>query len=165
MSSVKGILYCEGEILKNLFLFLTSCLIWGSTWLIIKFQLGVVDPLVSVTYRFLLAGLILLIYSKLKKINLKYGLKDHFWLAMQGVFLFGINYWLVYLAEVNLTSALVAVVFSTLVFMNVINGLIFLRTPIKRHMSIGAVVGMSGIALAHRRPTAKDRPLLAGQRW
>ena len=31
-------------------------LIWGSTWLVIRGQLGVVPPSWSVTYRFLIAG-------------------------------------------------------------------------------------------------------------
>jgi drug/metabolite transporter (DMT)-like permease len=34
-------------------------LIWGSTWLAIKYQLGVVAPEVSVAYRFGLAPLLL----------------------------------------------------------------------------------------------------------
>ena len=32
-------------------------LIWGSTWLVIRDQLGVVPPSWSVTYRFLTAGI------------------------------------------------------------------------------------------------------------
>ena len=36
-------------------LYLTTVLIWGSTWLAIKFQLGVVAPEVSLVYRFAIA--------------------------------------------------------------------------------------------------------------
>jgi drug/metabolite transporter (DMT)-like permease len=51
--------------MKNFILFLIPALIWGSTWLAIKYQLGVVDPLVSVVYRFLLAAIILFAYCRL----------------------------------------------------------------------------------------------------
>ncbi len=44
---------------SNPALFLTSTLIWGSTWLAITYQLGVVAPEVSVAYRFALASLCL----------------------------------------------------------------------------------------------------------
>ena len=39
-----------------------TVLIWGSTWLAIKYQLGAVDPMVSVIYRFGLAAVLLLIF-------------------------------------------------------------------------------------------------------
>src|SRR5439155_24933192 len=40
-------------------LFSIATLIWGSTWLAITFQLGVVSPEASVVYRFALAALLL----------------------------------------------------------------------------------------------------------
>jgi drug/metabolite transporter (DMT)-like permease len=40
-------------------LFAAAALIWGSTWLGIKYQLGVVAPEVSVAYRFVLAAALL----------------------------------------------------------------------------------------------------------
>jgi hypothetical protein len=44
---------------SNALLYLVTVLIWGSTWLAIEFQLGVVPPEVSVFYRYLLASGIL----------------------------------------------------------------------------------------------------------
>ena len=101
--------------MKNFILFSIPALIWGSTWLAIKYQLGVVDPLVSVSYRFLLAAIILFAYCSLTGMNLKYPVKQHFYIALQGLLLFGVNYWLVYLAEIHLESGLVAVLFSTII--------------------------------------------------
>ena len=40
-------------------LYLSSVFIWGSTWLFITFQFGVVPPAVSVAYRFALSALLL----------------------------------------------------------------------------------------------------------
>ena len=66
---------------------------------------------------------------------------------LQGFFLFGINYWLVYLAEEHLKSGLVAVIFSSIVFLNIFNGAIFLRSPIRIRMLSGAIIGIVGISL------------------
>ena len=48
--------------MKNLLFYAVTVLIWGSTWIGIKLQLGVVDPMVSVSYRFTLAALLLLLW-------------------------------------------------------------------------------------------------------
>jgi drug/metabolite transporter (DMT)-like permease len=136
--------------MKNLILYIIPAFIWGSTWLAITFQLGVVDPLVSVFYRFLLAAIILFVYCSLIKMNLKYNVKQHLFMVLQGVFLFGINYWLVYLAEVHLKSGLVAVVFSTIIFLNIFNGFIFLKSKIRLNVLISALIGFAGIILVFK---------------
>lgn len=133
--------------MKNLFLYTTTVLIWGSTWLAITYQLGEVDPVLSVAYRFSLASILLLLFSKLRRLNLRFSLRQHFFIALQGLLLFSINYLLVYLAELHLTSGLVAVVFSTLVFMNIFLGSFLLGTPIRLNVVLGGVIGLAGITL------------------
>jgi drug/metabolite transporter (DMT)-like permease len=133
--------------MQSILFYIVTVLIWGSTWLAITFQLGVVEPLVSVVYRFALAAGLLLIYCKLTGLNLRFTRQDHLYMALQGVLLFAVNYWLFYIAETVLASGLVAVVFSTMVVMNMINGAIFLRTPFNNRVMLGAVLGMSGIVL------------------
>ena len=136
--------------MKNIILFLIPTLIWGSTWLVITFQLGVVDPLVSVFYRFLLAAIILFVYCSFMKMNLKYSAKQHLFMAIQGAFLFGINYWLVYEAEIHLKSGLVAVIFSTIIFLNIFNGLILLKSKIRLNVLVSALIGFAGIILVFK---------------
>jgi drug/metabolite transporter (DMT)-like permease len=136
--------------MKNFILFSIPALIWGSTWLAIKYQLGVVDPLVSVGYRFFLAAIILFAYCYLTGVNLKYSPKQHFFMALQGLLLFGINYWLVYLAEINLESGLVAVLYSTIIFFNILNGAIFLKSKIRINVLLSALVGFAGITLVFK---------------
>lgn len=133
--------------MKNLGLYATAVLIWGSTWIGIKYQLGDVNPVLSVAYRFTLASILLLGFSKLRGLNLRFSPRQHMFIALQGALLFSINYLLVYLAETYLTSGLVAVVFSTLVFMNILTGGLFLRTQVRLNVVLGAVVGLAGIAL------------------
>ena len=101
----------------------------------------------SVGYRFALAGVILMIYSKLALLNLKFSLKNHAFIALQGACLFGINYWLVYMAEEHLTSGLVAVIFVGLIFMNVLLSALFLQYPVRKNVIIGGLIGVVGIML------------------
>ena len=136
--------------MKNFILFSIPTLIWGSTWLVITFQLGVVDPLVSIFYRFLLAAIILFAYCSIVKINLKYTAREHLFMALQGALLFGINYWLVYMAELHLKSGLVAVVFSTIIFLNIFNGLILLKSKIRLNVLASALIGFIGIILVFK---------------
>ena len=133
--------------MKTTFLYAVTIIIWGSTWIGIKYQLGTVDPMVSVIYRFSLSSLILLAYCRLKGLSLNFSLKEHAYMALTGTFLFSLNYWLVYISEVYLTSGLVAVLFSSIVFLNIANGAFFLGDPVEKRVILGAVSGTLGTIL------------------
>lgn len=135
---------------SNFLLFLIPALIWGSTWFVITFQLGEVDPLVSVSYRFLIGGVVLMIYALIRKLDLTFTWQQHARAAQQGVLLFGVNYWLVYLSEETLTSGLVAVAFASLIFFNIAFGAIFLKTKINKRVVWGAVLGFIGTILIYK---------------
>jgi drug/metabolite transporter (DMT)-like permease len=133
--------------MSNLGLYLSSVLIWGSTWLAITFQLGKVPPEVSVAYRFALASLILFLWCGGRGLQLMFSWREHLWMALQGAMLFGINYVLVYLAEGQISSGLVAVAFSLIVFLNILGARAFFGSPVKASMLVGAVLGVGGVAL------------------
>ncbi|MDH3617069.1 MAG: DMT family transporter, partial [Gammaproteobacteria bacterium] len=78
--------------MSNAALYLVTVLIWGSTWLAIEYQLGVVEPEVSIAYRYLIASLILFIFCKIKKLKILFNLKYHIWFVLLGTFLFCLNY-------------------------------------------------------------------------
>jgi drug/metabolite transporter (DMT)-like permease len=133
--------------LSTLGLYLTSVLIWGSTWFAITFQFGVVPPVVSVAYRFALAGAILFAWARVKGLRLRFSANEHLWMALQGLLLFGVNYMCVYLAETEITSGLVAVAFSLLVVLNIVGSRIFLGTPLRPSAMLGAALGIGGLVL------------------
>lgn len=136
--------------MKNFLYYILTALIWGSTWLAIKFQLGHVDPLVSVVYRFWMAALLLMGFCAVTGLNLKFDSRSHIFMALQGLFLFGLNYWLVYITELYLPSGLVAIIFSTIVFLNIFNGRIFLGTKVRKHILWAALLGSVGIMLVFK---------------
>ena len=130
----------------SLSLYLSSVLIWGSTWYAIKFQLGVVAAEVSLFYRFALAALILLLFCVLTGRGLRYSRAQHGFIALQGLFLFSSNYLIFYWATGLLTSGIVALLFSTVILMNIVNGAIFMRSVVRPRVILGASFGIAGIA-------------------
>lgn len=133
--------------MNNLGLYLASVLIWGSTWLAITFQLGHVPAEVSVAYRFALASALLFAWCLARGLRLAYSWREHGWMALQGALLFGLNYVCVYLAESEVSSGLVALIFSLIVFMNIAATRVFFSTPIRPVTLLAAVLGVGGVVL------------------
>lgn len=133
--------------MANFLFYVMTVLIWGSTWLAIKLQLGTIDPALSVAYRFALASLILFAWCLLRRLPLRFSRSAHLFMALQGGCLFAFNYLLFYLAEVKITSGLAAVVFSTIVVMNLLNGRFFLGQKIELKVLVGGALGGVGLLL------------------
>lgn len=128
-------------------LFAISTAIWGSTWLAITFQLGVVPPEVSVVYRFALAAVLLAAWCVATKRSIAFPARTHAWLAFWGAMMFGVNYVAVYYAEQQVSSGLVAVVFSTIVFMSPVGMRVFFGARLTARMLVAATLGVAGVAL------------------
>jgi drug/metabolite transporter (DMT)-like permease len=122
-------------------------LIWGTTWFAIRFQLGVVEPEISLVYRFALAAACVFAYARLSGSPLRLSGRDHRVVALQGATLFCLNYWMTYLSTQYLTSGLVAVLFTSIIFFNIVNGRLILGTPVERRVMLAAAAGMLGVAL------------------
>jgi drug/metabolite transporter (DMT)-like permease len=126
---------------------LITVLIWGSTWLAIKFQLGTVAIEASIAYRFFLASFILLAWCLFKRKNLRYSLKDHALIFFQAFCIFSLNYFLHYLASQHLISGLNAVVSTSVIFFNIFNSALFFKQKIRLQTFFGAIVGVFGLYL------------------
>lgn len=95
-------------------------LAWGTTWFAITLQFGVVDPIVSLVYRFALASALLFAWCLLRGETLLMSRAQHLNVLGMGLLNFAFNYAFVYWAEERVTSAVVAVVFAALAFVNLI---------------------------------------------
>ena len=133
--------------MNNFILFGITLFCWSPTWYVIKFQLGYVDPLVSVFYRFLTASIIIFIYLLIKNKNLKFSLNNHLWFLFFGVCLYSLNYIFFYLSNTYLISAFPAIVFSTVVIMNILGEAFYFKKKPSLQTLIGATIGMIGIII------------------
>jgi len=133
--------------MSNLALYLITVAVWGSSWLAINFQLGVVSTDVSVVYRYALASTLLFAWIMFKRLPLKFGRQAHLRFLALGFLLFSLNYIATYTAQNYISSALNAIAFSTMMWMNVINTKIFFGTRIGYKVYLGAALGMIGIVV------------------
>jgi drug/metabolite transporter (DMT)-like permease len=127
-------------------LYAVVVLAWGFAWIGIRFQVGIVTPEVSVMWRFLIAGPIMLAIAAVRGDRLRYGLHDHGIFALLGLLLFSLNYLLYYHAAATLPSGLLSIAFSLASFFNVWLGALFLNAPVDRRVVAGGVLGVIGMA-------------------
>ncbi|MEX0970103.1 MAG: EamA family transporter [Paracoccaceae bacterium] len=149
----------------NFALYLITIAIWGSTWLGIKFQIGVVPPMQSVAYRFLLAGILMQIVLVLLGRLKWFSPRAHLQFVVLGASLFCWNYVLMYVAtETGLTTGLIAVLFSLLITMNILNSALFFGERPRPYVLGGAATGLLGIALLFAEDLAalRQNPGLLG---
>ena len=131
--------------MNNTALYGLTVLIWGSTWFAIEFQLGAIAPEVSLVYRYGAASLLLFAWSRFRGLQLRFALRDHAWFALLGLLLFGVNYIIAYRSQLYITSALAAIAFSSMVWMNIINARLFFGVKAGRRVLFGALLGAIGV--------------------
>ncbi|MCX4164220.1 MULTISPECIES: DMT family transporter [Paraburkholderia] len=129
----------------NLSLYALTVLIWGTTWIAIKWQLGVVAPPVSIAWRFWLAAAVLFALLRVMRRPVLPPREAWRFLVAQGLALFCVNFLCFYYAEQVVPSGLVAVVFSTAPLLNSLNGRLFMGRPLQPAAIVGALLGLAGI--------------------
>jgi drug/metabolite transporter (DMT)-like permease len=132
---------------RVLFPFILITMIWGSTWLVITGQLGVVPPAWSITYRFGIGAAVMFLYAALTAPTIRLDGEGHLLAAALGIPQFCLNFNCVYLAERHVTSGLVAVVFALLLVPNTFLSRIFLKHHFSPQFLLGSLIAVAGVAL------------------
>ena len=133
--------------MSNAILYVITVLVWGSTWFAIEFQLGEVAPEVSLVYRYLSAAVCLFGWCWWRGQRLRFEWRAHVWFVLLGALLFGINYVFAYRAQIYITSALTAIVFSSILWMNIVNARVFFGVRSGPRVLVGAGLGVAGIVV------------------
>ncbi|GGX53881.1 DMT family transporter [Saccharospirillum salsuginis] len=131
----------------NIFLYISTVLIWGSTWLAIAWQVGEVAEPVSIFYRFMVAAAVLLVGLSLVGKRSRLSLADHGVCLAQGLAVFGLNFYCFYTAAGSLPSGLISIVFSMATLFNAVNGYLLFRLPIPRVFYAATALGLPGMVL------------------
>ncbi|MDD5301768.1 MAG: DMT family transporter [Elusimicrobia bacterium] len=130
------------------FLYGLVCLIWGSTWLAIKFGLDGVPPFLGAGLRFSLAAAILwglVFFSGLSPRLTPRGRRAA---VIAGVLGFGIGYSLVYWAETRVSSGLVAVLCAVAPLITALLTAFVARTEtLTRRKGAGIAIGIAGVVV------------------
>ncbi len=120
---------------------------WSTSWLPLKYQLGVVAPEVSILWRFIIAASLGFIIAKILKAPLSFTWRNHVRFAAMGVFIFSTNFTLFYYASAYVASGLLAVVFSTASLMNILLIALLNRTRPPALQLLSALIGLMGVGL------------------
>jgi len=142
--------------MTNVLLYLLTVLIWGTTWIALKLQLGVVPIAWSIAYRFWLAAAVLLVWLVWRR---EWRIPPRVvWphLLAQGLCLFCLNFVCFLLASQWIASGLVAVCFSTAPVWNALNGRLFQGKVIAPRVLLGAALGLAGLLLLFGTEVLKD---------
>ena len=137
-------------------LYLLTVLIWGTTWIALKLQLGPVPIAWSIAYRFALAAAVLMAWLAWRR---QWRLPPRrVWplLAAQGLCLFCLNFVCFFNASRFIASGLVAVCFSTAPLWNALNGRVFQGRPLARQVLLGGALGLAGLLLLFGTEVLKD---------
>ena len=142
------------------------CLIWGSTWLVIKIGYGTLGPFNVAGLRFLIAGALMALIARATGTRWPRGRTEWTAVAIVGLLMFAGDYGLIYWAEQSIESGLTAVLFATLPLMTLAVGRAYLPgervTTQKLASSALAVVGTVALFADRLRfDAAALRPMLA----
>lgn len=129
----------------NALLYILVVVIWGTTWLAIYMQQGVVSVPVSIFWRFAVAAVVMLVVLKSLGRLRRISLQDHLFCVLQGACVFGFNFVCFYHAAAWISSGLESVIFSMAVIFNAINSMIFFRQRPHPNLLPAAALGIAGV--------------------
>jgi drug/metabolite transporter (DMT)-like permease len=147
----------------NLLIYVMLCLIWGSTWLVIKLGLEDSPPLWSAALRFILACALLYGINYFTKQRYPIGWRNKWRAAWPGIFTFFGSYSLTYLGENRISSALAAILFAVFPFFIMALMPLMIKTEkVDARSLIGALVGFAGVVVIFAEPVQLATGVLLG---
>src|SRR5213083_1976603 len=139
---------------------LTLCVVWSSTWLVIKVGLRDLPPISYAGIRFLIAIIVLLAvsYGRVRLLPRR-GL-DYAVLAFTGVLMFAVNYGLLFWGELYVSSGLAAVLQATIpIFGMVFAHLMLPDEPMRLQKVAGSLLALGGVAMICARLLGFNGPM------
>src|SRR5947207_1951965 len=131
---------------------LTLCVVWSSTWLVIKVGLQDLPPISYAAIRFVIAVIVLFAVSLGRVRLLPRRGADYAILALTGVLMFAVNYGLLFWGELHVSSGLAAVLQATIPMFGMLFAHLMLPDePLQLPKLLGALVALGGVAMICER--------------
>ncbi|MBL4756173.1 MAG: DMT family transporter [Rhizobiales bacterium] len=137
----------ENKSRQNAILYLLVVIMWGGSWIAIKYQVGTVPPEYSVSYRFAIAAVLMFGWIFATGRRVRFEAVDYLRFAATALFMFSTNFLLFYYASAYIVSGMLALAFSMLSIFNLINGFIFRGERAGGQILLGAALGVTGLAM------------------
>lgn len=133
--------------MKPLIVWLSLCVIWGSTWIFIKLGLRDLPPVSFAALRFTTACILLFPVLKLRGIALPSGRKIWTVILLTGILQFFFNYGLLFWGEQYITSGLAAVLQATIPAFGLVLARIYVGEKITGLKVVSILLGLCGVAI------------------
>src|SRR5216117_1720325 len=131
---------------------LTLCVVWSSTWLVIKIGLHDLPPISYAGIRFLIAIIVLFVVSAGRVSLLPQRGFDYLLLAFTGVLMFAVNYGLLFWGELHVSSGLAAVLQATIPMFGMLFAHLMLPDePLRLQKLVGALLALGGVTIICER--------------
>jgi drug/metabolite transporter (DMT)-like permease len=149
----------------NALLYVLVVLIWGTTWIALKWQLGPVPIALSIAYRFGLAAVLLFAWLAWRRLLVVPRGRALTWVLAQGLCLFCLNFVCFLNASQTVASGLVAVVFSSAALWNALLARVVHGRVIAPQVLAGGALGLSGLVLLFWPEISGGHATLVGLAW
>lgn len=149
----------------NAVLYVLVVLIWGTTWIALKWQLGPVPIALSIAYRFGLAALVLFAWLAWRRQLVLPRGRALTWVLAQGLCLFCLNFVCFLNASQTVASGLVAVVFSSAALWNALLARLVHGRRIAPQVMAGGALGLGGLVLLFWPEISGGHATAAGLAW
>lgn len=116
----------QGRRALDIVLYALLCIIWGSTWLVIKIGYGGLGPFNIASVRFFIAGIVLALLAPALGVRWPRGRNQWMLVGWVGLVLFAGDYGLIYWAEQFIDSGLTAILFATLPLITIVFAHVYL---------------------------------------
>lgn len=121
---------------------------WSTSWLPLSWQVtDTATPEVSVFWRFVIAAALMWGIAYQQKRLQKFPLRLQFYMLGLGICIFSTNFTLFYYGSIGVASGLLAVIFASVAFINVLFDAVRLRRRPSTLQMSAALIGVSGVAI------------------
>lgn len=139
--------------LKTTLLILLVIFIWASNFIAIKVGVNEIPPLILITMRFTLAGLIFIPFMKWP------GLKQAAVIACVGILMGPLHQGFLYVALQTVPAGLMSIILQSSVILVTLIGWLFLKEHVGWRTWLGIIIGILGISVLLGMPDTNVKPI------
>ena len=126
----------------TLLLFISVCVIWGTTWFAMEVAVKTIPPVLATGLRFLIAFPILIIISLLFKKPIFFPKGKLKWFPLISIFYFSIPFSLMIMGEKYISSGLASIIFANMPIAVMFTSMLFLNLKLNKSQILGTFVSV-----------------------
>ncbi|MEZ8509479.1 multidrug DMT transporter permease [Vibrio splendidus] len=131
----------------TILLFVSVCLIWGTTWFAMEVALHSIPPIFATALRFLLAAPLLAVLAKIFNQPLLFPKGKRQWLLIVALMYFAIPFTLMIYGEQYISSGLASIIFANMPVAVMLMSGLFLGLRLAKHQIFGLVTAVVSLCL------------------